>query len=168
MGTVWSPGRHFSFAASGQVGGTVRAKAGDSTLASATAPARAAGALRYSGITGAVLGVRAVWEGWSALDEIGGPDLTASDGMEVGIGADVVGPRMFGSALALRAGARWRDLPFSALGEQPQEVAFSGGLGLGLGRNRVIVDVAVERARRSAGTARETAWVFGAGITVRP
>ena len=167
-GGLWTPARHFTLAASGQVGGSVRAKLGDSTIASATAPARAAGALRYTGISGAALGVRAVWEGWSAIDDMGGPDFTASDGMEIGVGADVAGPRLLGSPLALRVGARWRDLPFSALGEQPTEQAFSAGTGLALGRGRVQLDLALERSRRSAGAARETAWTFGAGVTVRP
>lgn len=167
-GVHWNPSRVISVAASGMVGGTLRAKISDSTIADATAPARGSVGVRFGGIPGAVLAARANWQGWSSLDELGGDGLDARDTWEYSVGADIEGPRIFGSALALRAGGRWRDLPFVVLGEQPTERAVSGGLGLLLGRGRVMVDFAVERARREAADATENAWTFGAGVTVRP
>jgi hypothetical protein len=53
-------------------------------------------------------------------------------------------------------------------GEQPRELSATGGLGFVLGGGRALVDFSAERARRTAGDAKETAWVFGAGLTVRP
>ena len=167
-GLIWNAGRQIALSASGQVGGAVRAKQGDSTIAEGSAPARASASVRYSGLTGAVLAARFAWDGWSSLADLGTERLGAQDATEIGVGADIVGPRFLGRSLALRVGARWRELPFATLGEQPTEQGFSGGLGFSLGGNRALVDLSLERARRSAGQARETAWIFGAGLTVRP
>ncbi|HEU4632274.1 MAG TPA: hypothetical protein VFS08_21160 [Gemmatimonadaceae bacterium] len=167
-GVQWLVARHLAVAAAGQVGGVVRANRGDSLLAKGRAPARADLDLRYDGITGATLGLRASWRGWSSLDDLGSDVLEANDALEVGFGGDIAGPRVFGSRVAMRLGARWRDLPFGVAGEQPSEIAATGGLGFVLGGGRVLLDLSAERARRTAGDAKETAWVFGAGLTLRP
>jgi hypothetical protein len=167
-GIQWNVARHIALAAAGQVGGTVRANRGDSLLAKGTAPARAELGLRYDGLTGAVLGVRASWRGWSSMDDLGSEVLEANDAWEFGIGGDVAGPSVFGSPVSIRLGGRMRDLPFGVAGEQPREISATGGLGFVLGGGRALLDFSAERARRTAGDAKETAWVFGAGITVRP
>ncbi|HEY0972177.1 MAG TPA: hypothetical protein VGE02_14510 [Gemmatimonadales bacterium] len=167
-GLHWNPSRLVSLALSGTVGATIRARVQDSTIAEGTMPARGAVSARYSGLTGAVIAARAAWQGWSSLDEMGGVGLDARDTWEYSLGADVEGPRIFGSPIALRAGGRWRDLPFAVAGEQPTERAVTGGLGFLFGGGRVMVDLAVERARREAAGAEENAWTFGAGVTVRP
>ena len=176
-GVLWSPVRQISVAASGRVGGSLDARRGDSTIATGTAPARAAASIRYTGITGAAIAARAVWDGWSSLGELGSERLAARDAMEYGIGADIAGPRLYGAAVALRVGTRRRELPFGvgftgpadgAEFEQPIETAVSGGIGAVLGGNRVLVDLMVERARRTARSVGETAWTYGVGVTVRP
>lgn len=176
-GAMWSPARQILVAASGRLGGTLRASRGDSTIASGTAPPRAAASIRYTGLTGAAIGARAVWEGWSSLADLGSASLAVSDAVEYGVGADVVGPRLYGAALALRVGVRRRELPFGVLrpgpadvdySVQPVETAVTGGIGTVLGANRVLLDLVVERARRTAADVAETGWVYGIGITVRP
>ncbi len=176
-GVLWSPVAQFSVAASGRVGGTLRASRGDSTVASATAPTRAAGSIRYTGLTGAAIAARVAWEGWSELAGLGSPALAARDAVEYGIGADVVGPRLYGAALALRVGVRRRELPFGTpyaqpnegvAYEQPVETGVSGGVGAVFGGGRVLLDLVAERARRTAASAVETGWVYGVGVTVRP
>ena len=79
-----------------------------------------------------------------------------------------MGPSLIGRSVTLRFGGRWRDLPFAALGEQPSEKSLMAGMGFTFGGNRALLDLSLERARRRAGDARENAWVFGAGLTVRP
>ncbi len=179
-GVLWSPARQLAIAASGRVGGSLRAVRGDSTIGTATAPARAAASIRYTGITGAAIAARAVWDGWSSVADLGSERLAVEDAVEYGIGAEIAGPSIYGAAVALRVGARRRDLPFgmpyTAAGgtpgpvayAQPVETGLSGGLGMALGRNRVLVDLVVERASRSAADVRETGWTYGLGITVRP
>lgn len=168
LGVHYSPSRLFSVGLSGMVGATVRARAGDSTIAEATAPARGSVSVRYTGISGALIAARANWQGWSSLDDLGGAGLDARDTWEYSLGADVEGPRILGSAIQLRGGARWRDLPFAVAGEKPSERALTGGLGFLLGGGRVMLDLAVDRARREAAGVTENAWTFGAGVTVRP
>ncbi|HEX6629653.1 MAG TPA: hypothetical protein VF048_01110, partial [Gemmatimonadaceae bacterium] len=84
-GMQWNVARHIALAVAGQVGGTVRANRRDSLLAKGTAPARADVGLRYDGLSGAVLGVRASWRGWSSLDDLGSDVLEANDAWELGI-----------------------------------------------------------------------------------
>lgn len=167
-GALWSPSRLLSVEASGQLGGTLRAKQGGETVASAKAPAMAAGGIRYTGLTGAAIAVRAEWQRWSDVDPLGSATFDARDTWSYSLGADVEGPRVFGTPLALRVGVQRRDLPFAVLATQPTEQSVSGGLGVPLARGRVMFDLAVQRASREAGEARETGWTFGAGLTVRP
>lgn len=167
-GVLWSPSRLFAVGASGRLGGTVRAKLGDSTIASATVPARVGGAVRYAGLTGASLAARVEWQGWSSMEGLGRTSLDARDVWEYGVGADVAGPQLLGTPVGLRIGARWRDLPFAIAGDQPSEQALTGGAGLLFAQGRVLLDLAVERARREAAGARETSWLVGVGLTVQP
>lgn len=72
--------------------------------------------------------------------------------------------------LPLRLGVRYRTLPFLLEGvEQPRETAVAAGTSLVFAYGRAGMDLAAERASRSAGSAyRETAWLFRVGVTVRP
>lgn len=167
-GLVWAPSRIITVGVSGQVGGEVRAKLADSVIATATSPARAGATLRLSAISGATLSARAEWNGWSSLDGLGRDGFRAMDGWTYGVGADIVGPAVFRTPLSIRLGGQRRELPFPVQGSQPEETAFSGGLGLPLARGRVLLDFAVQRASRSVVTAKETAWTYGFGLTVRP
>lgn len=167
-GLVWSPARTVSVGMSGRVGGRMRAKTADTLLATATAPSRGGATVRVSAITGAAISARAEWEGWSSLRGLGGEGFQPQDSWSYGVGADLDGPTILRAPVTLRVGAQWRELPFSALGEQPRETALSGGLGMPLARGRVSLDFGVQRASRTAGEARETAWTYGLGLTVRP
>jgi hypothetical protein len=167
-GAVWSPSRLLSAELSGQLGGTLRARQDGETVAEGKAPTTAAGSIRYTGITGAAIAVRAEWQRWSDVDPLGTASFDARDTWSYAIGADVEGPRLFGTPIALRGGLQRRDLPFVVLGAQPTEQSVSGGLGVPLARGRVMLDLAVQRASREAGEASETGWTFGAGLTVRP
>lgn len=167
-GLVWAPSRVVSVGVSGQVGGEVRAKLTDSVIATATAPARAGATVRLAAVSGATISARAEWNGWSSLESMGREGFQAKDTWGYGVGADIVGPAVLRTPISLRLGAQRRDLPFAVLGAQPEETAFSGGLGVPLARGRVLLDFAAQRASRSAAAARETAWTYGVGVTVRP
>lgn len=167
-GIVWAPSRVVSIGMSGQVGGEVRAKLADSVIATATSPARAGATVRLAAISGATISARAEWNGWSSLQGLGRDGFQAMDTWGYGVGADIVGPSVLRTSLGLRLGAQRRDLPFPVLGVQPEETAYSAGLGLPLARGRVLLDLAVQRATRTAGAADETAWTYGVGVTVRP
>ena len=66
-----------------------------------------------------------------------------------------------------RFGVRGGDLPFGP-GRAPREFAIAAGTGLTLADGRGIIDVTVERLRRTGGALTETGWSVLVGLTVRP
>lgn len=169
-GMEWRPVRALQVGVSGRHGGTMRLSAGDTLLAKADVPDRYGIGLLYDGIRGTALSARYNWEGWSSMGGLGSSSLKAFDAVEYAVGADVSGPRLGSRTVLVRAGARTRTLPFAAAGEKVRETAFSGGFGVPLALERVLMDVAVQRARRTARGvgASERAWTIGVGFTVRP
>lgn len=173
-------GRYGVLAASYRRGGPLSLKHGDTTLSTARVPDRLALSAAYLGIRGSSIAVRSAREDWTALRGLGSAGLPISEGWDTSVGADVLGPRFGGRSLQLRAGARWRTLPFDVRptltggGFGPAapvtERSWSIGAGTLLARGRAAVDVAGIRAtRRSAATAvAEDAWTLSVGITVRP
>lgn len=169
-GLEWRPIRTLQLGASGRHGGTMRLTAGDTLLAKAGVPDRYGVGVLFDGIPGTALSARYNWEGWSSMGDLGSSSMKAFDAVEYAAGADVSGPRVGSRTILLRAGARRRTLPFAAAGEKVHETAFSGGLGVPLAVERVVMDLAVQRARRTASGvgANELAWTIGIGFTVRP
>jgi hypothetical protein len=173
-------GRYGVLAASYRRGGPLSLKHGDTTLSNARVPDRLALSAAYLGIRGTSIAIRSAKEQWTDLAGLGSAGLGISDGWDTSVGADVLGPRLAGQSLQLRAGARWRTLPFDvqpilssgAFGEPAKvsEKSFSFGAGTTLARGRAGIDVAAIRAmRRSSATAvQENAWTLSVGVTVRP
>ena len=97
------------------------------------------------------------------------PTLKIHEGLDIGVGADVIGPRFAGNAINLRAGARWRTLPFSADGKAVSEDTWSGGFGVPFAGNRAEVNFgAVRAARRSDSGISANAWPLSTGFALRP
>jgi hypothetical protein len=168
-GIDWRPHRSVGLAASGRLGGTLRAVRNDTTLATADVPARVGVGLAYTGFTGAVIAVSGEWQNWSKLDRLGSDQLTTFDGWDYGVGAEVRGPRWFGSEIPLRAGVRRRTLPFGAAGAEVKETSVAFGWGLTIASGRAVADLGLSRASRNAeGGASERATTFSIGLTVRP
>ncbi|HJU90046.1 MAG TPA: hypothetical protein VJ672_11670 [Gemmatimonadaceae bacterium] len=163
--------KELSVAASGRAGGRVRAHSGDTLLQAASAPSRFGGGIRYTGIAGTTLAIRANWDEWSKLGGLlrAGSPVQAFDGWDVGIGAEVKGPGLLGQDLPVRAGVRRRTLPFSVSGDEIRETNIAAGLGIPMSRFRAAIDLALQRSmRRTDGDARENAWTFSIGIAVKP
>ena len=173
-------GRYAVLAASYRRGGPLSLKRGDTTLSSARVPDRLALSAAYLGIRGSSLAIRTAREEWTDLRGLGSAGLPISQGWDTSIGADVLGPRFAGRSLQLRAGARWRTLPFGVrpvlagggfgASSSVSEKSYSFGAGTSLARGRAAFDVAGIRARRraSATSAEENAWTLSVGVTVRP
>jgi hypothetical protein len=168
-GVDWRPHRSLGIAASGRLGGTLRAVRNDTTLATADLPARVGLGLAYTGFTGTVIAVSGEWQNWSKLDRLGSDQLTTFDGWDYGLGAEVRGPRWFGSEIPLRGGVRRRTLPFGAAGAEVKETSAGFGWGFMIAGGRAVADFAVSRAsRRADGGATESATTFSIGLIVRP
>jgi hypothetical protein len=173
-------GRYGVVAASYRRGGPLSLKHGDTTLGSARVPDRLAFSAAYLGIRGTSLAVRTAKEMWSDMNGLGSAGMPISEGWDTSVGADVLGPHFGSRSVQLRAGARWRTLPFDVRPILPSggfgpsgsvtENSYSLGAGTLLARGRAAVDVAGIRAtRRSSATAvQENAWTLSVGITVRP
>ena len=170
-------GRVASVAASMRVGGRIRAESGDATLSRATVPNRFGVTVAYLGIANSAIAIRTAYDKWSSLEALGRDGLRAVDAWDTSVGADVAGPRFGGArVIMLRAGARWRTLPFAitqpdedAAAHRVREQSLSAGLGTSLARGRASVDLGVIRATRDAGLAiDERAWILSIGMSVRP
>lgn len=170
-----------TLSASYRHGGPLSVKRADTTLRKANAPDRMAFGAAYTGIRGTTIGVRAAKDKWTNMAPLFLVPQRISDAWDTSIGADVLGPRLFGSLLQLRAGARSRTLPFgtpgvssttpaTATGADVKETSFSLGTGAALARGRASLDVAGIRATRTAsGSAlQEKSWTLSVGVAVRP
>jgi hypothetical protein len=169
VGLDWRPHRAIGLAASGRLGGTLRAVRNDTTLARADIPSRLGVGLAYTGFTGAVIAANAAWQNWSTLDRLGSEGVTAFDGWDYGLGAEVRGPRWFETDIPVRIGVRRRTLPFGAAGAEVRETSIAFGAGLAFAGGRAVADLGLARASRSAeGDVSERATTFSVGLTVRP
>ena len=84
------------------------------------------------------------------------------------IGLEYEPIRLVGRTVPLRAGYRWRQLPFSVDGAMLTEQAFAGGLGLDFAGGRATLDFGAEVGTRVAGAARERYTAGFVGVLVRP
>jgi hypothetical protein len=71
--------------------------------------------------------------------------------------------------ITLRAGARFRTLPFGLNGQKVSETSFAAGFGAPLTRERASFDFAIQRATRSAGPdVTERGLILSFGLRVTP
>jgi hypothetical protein len=161
------------FAGSYRKGGTMTVKRADTTLSKATVPDRMSFSLAFLGIRGTTIAARTSKETWTNMRGLGSPTLPISDGWDTSIGADVLGPRIGQRSMQVRAGARWRTLPFGLPDSEIREKSASFGLGTMFARGRMALDVTGIRALRDPVSStvvdlRESAWTLSAGLTIRP
>ncbi len=168
-GIEWQPSSLLSIGASGRVGGRITASRGDYALRRAAAPTRGGVGLDFRGIAGTLLAARAEWQSWSSLASLSARGIDPHDSWDMSFGAESRGPRWFGYDIPVRAGARFRTLPFGTPdGGKVRETGISAGFGLPLARNRASADFAVERdMRRGPQNFRERAWTLSFGFLVR-
>ncbi len=159
--------RQFILAASYRLGGTLRSASGDTALGHARIPDHFGASVAYIGVLGTTIAARTAYDKWSSLGSLG--TVPGVDGWDSSVGADVAGPRFGDKSIMLRAGYRWRTLPFPAAGNKVKEQSASFGLGTLFAGGRASADLAAIRAARDAGlTATEHAWILSVGLTVRP
>jgi hypothetical protein len=72
--------------------------------------------------------------------------------------------------LLVRAGYARNALPFGIVGQTARENRFSAGLGVPVAGEDATLDLSVQRASRTmSGSAfKESAWLLGIGIQIRP
>lgn len=173
-GTAASIGAQFiakdvTFAVSARQGGMLTMSAGDTTLTHARVPNRFGGSVTYTGISNSFISVRTSHDDWSAMGGLGSQALRGVDGWDTSVGADVAGPTFAGRPLFFRGGLRDRTLPFTANLNTVTEKSINTGIGTMFANGRMLSDLAVVYARRSADlTSSESAWTISIGLSVRP
>jgi hypothetical protein len=126
----------------------------------------------FVGVRGTTIAARTSKDTWSRMRGLGSATLPISEDWDTSVGADVLGPRWGQRSIQLRAGARWRTLPFGLATSAVKEKSASFGLGTQFARGRIALDLSGIRAMRdpvsSSIDLHEKAWTISAGLTVRP
>jgi hypothetical protein len=166
-GAEWAGVSHLVVAAYGRLGNTARLRVGDTLVRTARMPNHVGLALRYDGIKGTL--VAAGWERitWTAMRDLG-QSLGVHDSEKLSLGAESRGPQVAGAPLFLRLGVSRRVLPFDANTGIVHESMFSFGAGMSVSSGRGNIDLALQRANRTAGTATERAWLLSLGLAITP
>jgi hypothetical protein len=172
-GAQWRVIPGFSVAGSYRRGGNLRVERNDTTLRSARSQDRWGVGVRIDRVAGASFTGSYANTRWSNLQGLGATTLAVHDAPEFAAGVEAAGPRMGGSALALRLGGRRRTLPFGLNGAEIRETAFAGGIGAPFSAGRAVFDLGLQHATRTpnGGTltgVRERAFTLSIGVTVRP
>jgi hypothetical protein len=123
----------------------------------------------FDGIPGVTVSARAAHDNWSSLSSLSSSGIQAFDGWDTGGGVEASGPRILQRIITVRAGARFRTLPFGLNGQKVSEKSFAAGFGAPLTRDRASLDVALQRATRTAGSdINERGFILSIGLRVSP
>ena len=166
-GIEFHPSRAIGCAIAGRKGGDLRAESGDTALGRARLPDHYSASVSYEGIPGANISARVARDNWSSLSSIGS-SVQGFDAWDYSVGAEASGPRVMQRLIVMRAGARFRTLPFGFNGEKVSETSFMGGLGVPLARDRAAFDFTIQRAGRTAGGIKERGLILSFGLRVTP
>jgi hypothetical protein len=165
-------GQVAAFAVSYRKGNSMSVKHQDTTLTTASVPNALSLSAAFIGIKGTMLAVRTQRNDWTRMEGLGSDTLPITNSWDTSVGADVLGPHVGSHVLQVRAGGRWRTLPFGLSNSEIKEKTFNAGLGTLLAGGRLGVDVAGIRAIRTPVSSsvpfRESAWTMSFGVTVRP
>ncbi len=166
VGLVWAPAARVSVGLAARSDTRAEVTVDSAVVAQVDLPVTLSAGLQVTPVGPIRWFTTFMWRSWGEADG----DLTARafDTWEIGTGVELGGPESGLSRFPLRLGYRYATMPFSPTDDQPFEVNFSLGLGAVFAGNRGLVDVALERAYRNGGGARETAWQVSWTVTVRP
>jgi len=191
VGLEYHPSRAIGFALAARKGGDLRAESGDTAIGSGRLPDHYSGSITFEGLPGTVISARLAHDSWSSLSTLSSSGLQAFDGWDGGIGFEASGPRLLQRIITVRAGARFRTLPFGQPNATVSQVctpagfctdvqfqsgsakvserSFAAGLGIPLTRDRAALDVSFQRATRDAGTdVKERGFILSFGLRVSP
>ncbi len=163
-------GKGFTALASYRRGNELNARIRDTIVSKAGVPTRTGVALRYNGIVGSVFAVGMEQIAWSEMTSLGSSSTSATDATNWHAGAEVAGPKLRGLPLLVRAGYARNELPFGVLGQFAKENRLTAGLGVPVAGEDATLDLSVQRANRSLSGSglKESAWLLGIGIQIRP
>lgn len=120
-------------------------------------PTTVGGAVLWRPTPEASLAASASHQSWASA-----ADSNAYNTTDWSVGAEI------GRTLPLRLGVRSGTLAFGPGGQAPRELAFGVGTGRIFAGGRGIIDVTLERLRRTGAGLTETGWTVLFGVAVRP
>jgi hypothetical protein len=169
LGAVAMPLPHLVLGTEARFGGSLTMRLGDSAVVGrARVPLHWGVTLAWDGIPGSIFALRLARDRWSDLAGLGSSALGLRDATDLGLGAEIAGPRLREAPSFARLGYRSRDLPFLYEGQAVRERALAFGLGVPLAAGRTMIDIGFVRASRAAAGARERAWQLSIGVGIRP
>lgn len=154
---ILAVGGHLQIAALWRSDSRLRSEEVGAVVASNDLPSSVGGALLWQPAPEASLAVSLLRRSWATA-----VDSNAYNTTNWSAGAE------FGRAVPLRVGVRGGDLPFGPGGRAPHELAFAFGTGRTFAGGRGIIDVALERLRRTGAGLTETGWTALLSVAVRP
>ncbi len=170
VGGEWRVRKGLAAMASFRRGGGIDSRVLDTVRTEATVPNRLGIGIRFDGIPGSIFAVGLEQQAWSQMRSLGSTAVVPRDATNWHAGAEVAGPRMRGSPLLVRAGYARNELPFGVGSSVVDESRFTAGLGIPIAREQASIDFSIQRANRSlvGGGAKESAWLLGVGVQIRP
>jgi hypothetical protein len=168
LGVEIHPSRVLALAVSGRKGGDLRAQSGDSLIGTGRIPDHYSASLTFEGIPGAAVSARVAHDAWSSLTSLSSSGIQAFDGWDSAVGIEATGPRFMQRIITVRAGARFRTLPFGFNGEKVSEKSLAAGIGFPLTRDRAAFDFSIQRASRTAADVKERGLILSFGLRVSP
>ena len=170
MGGEWRIRKGWAATATFRAGGGINTRIRDTIRTNANVPNRVGIGARYDGIPGSVFAIGVDKQNWSAMKGLGSSTVETHDATNWHVGAEVAGPRMRQVPVLVRAGYAKNTLPFGIGGKVVDESRFSAGLGLPVAREAASIDISLQRANRTlvGGGAKESAWLLGIGMQIRP
>jgi len=154
---ILAVGSHLQVAALYRSDSHLRGEENGTVVARNDLPTTVGGALLWQPAPEASLAVSLLRRSWATA-----ADSNAYNTTSWSAGAE------FGRAIPLRVGVRGGDLPFGPGGQTPREFAFAFGTGRTFAGARGIIDVTLERLRRTGAGLTETGWTALLSVAVRP
>jgi len=153
-----------------RVGGKLESRVRDTVKTQGKVPNRLGLSLRYDGVAGATFAAGIEKQSWSRMIGLGSSQVQAHDATNYHAGAELVGPKLRGLPTLVRVGYANNQLPFGVDGKMVAESRVTGGVGIPVARDFATLDLSLQRANRtlSGGGAKESAWLLGVGIQIRP
>lgn len=168
LGVVAEPVSDLLVAASARFGREMSVELFGNELNTAKVPSRFGLGLTYFGIAGLSVYGRVDQTNWTDMEGLARDSIGITDAIELSTGVEALGPKLFGTNTALRAGFRSRTLPFGVGGNTVNESGYAFGIGLPLSRGRGQIDIGAQRLTRTVPGAEEQAWHLSLGFGIRP
>lgn len=170
VGGEWRVRKGLAAQLSYRAGNSIEARIRDTVRTKANVPDRIGVGVRFDGIPGSVFAISVDQAQWSQMRGLGSDLVVPHNTLSWHVGGEFAGPHLGSTNTVFRAGFAKNELPFGVGSAVASESRMTFGLGLPFARELAVADFSLQRASRSlaGSSSRETAWLLGFGIQIRP